>query len=911
MIFKNWFKPKWQHPDFAVRQLAIASLSSSQLEHKAILHELAFNDSSETVRRSALEQLNDFSLWWQASKQDNTDKLRQFAEQQLLTMLLTQQISASLKRQFVAQCNRMALLEQLAERETDAEVLFSVLERLNKPDLNIKALLGSVLTIAQKQQLLAQLDDQKQLEKLSKLLSGELAGQLQQMLTAHANQQQKPPKLRKDLTLLLARLNALRERFAVADIPEQFTALQQQWQQYQTELHFLPTAEAESISNKYQQLVSKLDNWLAPQLKQIAAVQAAAVLAAEAAAQYQQFSTAIAELTLQLSTALASTDISKAENITQPLALLTSEIANATLLSDVQRSNLTTQLSLLTSQLTDLAQTAEKLTEAAALITDWAAQALPTELTQLDQANQQFADYKRTWLTISRELPLLLPAALSQAKQQLQQQWQQSIAALTSQREQALRQCRSKLAEFKRLDQQGRYKVLFGLFKGICSDYVELTPSEQQKLATEVEAASARVTELANLQAYIAAPRKQELLTEMQLLLQTEPTDMPARAEQVKYARQQWGSYGKAAPEQDAELNQAFDSACEQAYAPCRRYFAEQDELKAANLAERAAIVNQLEQLASQELTPAALDSALKATSQAWQQAGAVKRQDFLPVQQRYQQALNLLKAQASVWQQHAASDKQALIAEGQAALSLTDTNQTSKILKELQQRWKQLGYAGKKHDQQLWQQLRQLCDGFFNQRQVDLAEQQQQQRIDEQALNTRLAEIEQAVNALTIASASTAFTAVSEQLQTLDVGVNASARKQRDKLQQQLTSLQQQQASQAASQGVINLFKVLQQADTSTDAWPVEFKPQPELAGALKLDRLGVTQALEIIAGISGPEQESSQRQQVQLTLLTLKHNAGEVTDKPDLLRHWLAFGPVTAAELSLVSRIKAAYLE
>ena len=55
MIFKNWFKPKWQHPDHVVREQAIASLSAGQREHKEILHELAFNDSSEVVRRSALD----------------------------------------------------------------------------------------------------------------------------------------------------------------------------------------------------------------------------------------------------------------------------------------------------------------------------------------------------------------------------------------------------------------------------------------------------------------------------------------------------------------------------------------------------------------------------------------------------------------------------------------------------------------------------------------------------------------------------------------------------------------------------------------------------------------------------------------------------------------------------------------
>ncbi|WP_213997367.1 DUF349 domain-containing protein [Arsukibacterium sp.] len=910
MIFKNWFKPKWQHPDSATRQQAIASLSAGQREHKEILHELAFNDSNETVRRSALEHLNDFSLWWQASKQDSSDKLRQYAEQQLLTMLLQQQISAPLKRQFVAQCNRLALLEQLAGRETDAEILFSVLQRLNNPELNMAALTGQVLTITQKQQLLAQLDDQKQLEKLSKVLSGELAQQLQQKISRLAEQKQKPLKVRKDITLLLARLNALRERYAVAEIPAQLAELQGQWQHLQTELECLPAIEAVGLAEKYQQLRSKLQSWLTPQLEQLAREKAQAEQLAAATEQYQQFSDAITALTAQLTEALANVDISAAEAIAEQLAVLSAQITQNTTVSESQRKNLLKQQHTLASQLSSLPQTAEKLSQASSLVSDWAAQVLPADPTELAAAKAQLTQYKNNWNTITAELPLAVPASLATAKQQLQQQWQQAIAALSNQSERAVRQCRSKIAEFKRLDQQGRFKVLFGLFKGISADYAVLNETEQQKLAADYEFASKRITELADWQEYIATPRKQELLAQLQQLATATPDDIPARAEQVKQARQQWGSFGKAGAEQEAELNAAFDVACEQAYAPCRAYFAEQDAIKAANLTVREQIVAQLEQLAAAQPDAVALDSGLKSLTQAWQQAGPVKRQDFLAVQARYQAAVEPLKARAAEFQQQVAEQKQALINEAQAAVALSDSNQSSKILKELQQRWKTLGFAGKKHDQQLWQQFRQVCDGFFNQRQAAFAEQQQQQLAQEQTLSSALSDIAQQLQSLTTESTSSEFAAVNEQLQQLDVGVIASARKQRDNLQQQLAALIKQQASQAAQHDTKVLFEQLAKPDGSCDSWPAQFKPQAELAGALGLDRKGLTQALEIVSDINSPEQERAERQQVQLTLLTLKHNAGEVTDKHSLLKHWLAFGPVAAAEQHLVERLKVIFL-
>ncbi len=106
MIFKRFFKPKWQHADAAVRQLAIADLNQNDQEHKSVLHELAFNDGAEAVRKAALLKLNDFALWWQASKHDSAERLQQLAEQTLISQLLQTKLSRS--------SNNSLLLSKLA-----------------------------------------------------------------------------------------------------------------------------------------------------------------------------------------------------------------------------------------------------------------------------------------------------------------------------------------------------------------------------------------------------------------------------------------------------------------------------------------------------------------------------------------------------------------------------------------------------------------------------------------------------------------------------------------------------------------------------------------------------------------------------------------------------------------------------
>src|SRR5690606_7006923 len=156
------------------RQLAIAELDDKTPAQKEILHELAFNDGAEAVRRTALERLNEFSLWWQASKHEPAERLKHFAEQQLVQMLLDNKVSAHLKAQFIAECNRSSILEKLAQTEQDAELKFSLLQRLARQDLFQQAVLDDKLSVAQRKQLLTQLEDDKALEKLSRALTGEL-----------------------------------------------------------------------------------------------------------------------------------------------------------------------------------------------------------------------------------------------------------------------------------------------------------------------------------------------------------------------------------------------------------------------------------------------------------------------------------------------------------------------------------------------------------------------------------------------------------------------------------------------------------------------------------------------------------------------------------------------------------------
>src|SRR5690606_30202254 len=308
--------------------------------------------------------------WWQASKHDSAERIQQLAEQTLIEQLLQNKVEAKLKLQFIAQCNRSSILEQLAQTETDAGIKFGLLQRLNKTELNLKALQDPVLQPAQKQQLLAQIDEEKALEKLSKQLSGDMLVQVQQKLALLNEQKQKPLLLRKQLTLMLSKLNAARDRSSVEALPALLADYQTQWQQLEGELHYLGD-EAAEFRAKYQKITSQIEQWLAPRLEELSKLQAEQALrearAERTMALQQQFN----QLEQALQQALLTTDISAAQQLEQQITTLSDALTNADI---TDKAGLTKRLTQLQQQLSRLPELAEQLTRLTRIVADWAAQ---------------------------------------------------------------------------------------------------------------------------------------------------------------------------------------------------------------------------------------------------------------------------------------------------------------------------------------------------------------------------------------------------------------------------------------------------------------------------------------------------------------------------------------------------------
>jgi hypothetical protein len=912
MIFKRWFKPKWQHENPQIRQQVIATLSADDASHKEILHELAFNDASETVRKVALQQLNEFSLWWQASKHESADRLRQFAEQQVVQMLVTNQVGAALKSQFIQECTRSAILEKIAAVETDPLIRLQLCERLDKAEFWQRALLDGAYSAEQRQYFIGKIADIKVLERLQKQASPTIAHDIAQYLDAHAAAQEKPVRIRKDIVLLLAKLNALRERTDIAVLQQQYHELQQQWHALASDVAILDDAQVHVA--KYAKIVALTDAYLAPRIAELQAKQQAEARRQQLQQRMASLHSAIDALQTQLRSTLADADLAAAQALETQAQQLAQDVLTLDA-TEIDKQPLTSKLTGLMKQFSGLPQLAEDLALAARLLSTQASQPLP-EPASVDSSYRQFKVWQQQWRQHSKRLGALLPADFAHSAQQLAQSWQQHCEPLLAEQEKQIRQLRGRFQEFKRLHNAGKFNVLFGLGKAILQELASLSPEQQNQLSKEQEFISAQLADLTELQAFVATPRKQQILQELaELILQAVTMDtVSQRVAAVKQYRSTWRSLGRASAELDAGLNDEFNRLIELAFSPCRALFAEQDALRAKHLAERQALLAawHTEAASLQGEVPYALaddkkrDQLIRQMQQQWQQCGAIAKEDYQVLQQQFSALLTQLKQQQKQQQQHMASQKQSLVAQAEALLTWDDAYAASVQCKSLQQQWQTLGFAGKALDQNLWQIFRQHCDAVFNKREQQRMLQHAERDAQKQAVQTKWQEL---VTQVTPDSDEQVILQALQQSKTLDASVDKALAQQIHAQQQQWQ--QQLEAKQHAAQfdDLRTLFTALSDPSCTSAQLPVIYRVV-FATGTEAMSRHDLTIAMEWVAGVDSPLDDSQQRQQVQFVLLAEKHNNGEALSLSALLGRWLKHGPVTPSQQALLQRVQRIFL-
>lgn len=961
MIF-NLFKSKqnWQHKDSNVRISAInEQLNVDKNEDVTILLSLLNDDSSELVRRAVLLKLNSFDHYLNALNTNDNKAVQAFSALQVQDILFNNhkvKLTTNQKHTFLESVLRSqsvdySLFNNWLEQEIEPTLIVSLFQALvakkNAAQLLLQIFSKKDLVIVQKQLLtltLVEFNDTAFLTKLSKKAADdEVKLLINEHLVKQIERQERPKKLLQHNQLLLSKLLALKDNADYEQYLVKKSVLLQEWQVNLPEMDCLNKEDQQTLLTKYNKIITQLTQLFAPKEEAYQQTKIAEQLLCDKKVAKTDFDKTITELNQAIITAVFEDETLNQQTFVSQLHQL-SEKVNTSVLNKTEQVEFVQQIDQLNKRLTQLPDIAKSVSEATYLISKISQLALPKTLNELNDRQQTYHHWLNDWKIVDAKACGVLPQSIKDAHQEIVNLWRNGLKPLVQEQKKLFAQTKKKLNDLKRLLASGKYKVCFGLFKGVNQAITLLSVSQQHQLQRDFDNVSEKMTEISDWEHYIATPRKQELLAEITRLVNS-PKDNPnEQADQVKQFRKIWNSLGHAEEDLDKTLNEQFNLACEQAFAPCRLFYAEQEKLREQHLLNRHKILEQAAKLAeplkATDIESASIDfknleGQLNKLQQRWQQAGEVDRQQYQKLFVQYKDLIQPIKSIIKDFHDANGSKKQALIVKAEQQLATEDVYQAIENIKKLQHQWRDIGFAGSGQESKLWQKFRALNDQVFDKRAQVKSEQQAELNDLVDGFNQSLSNIKERItddntcsdkNALTEAKAQ-ADELLSQVLSHKPVLKNVVKAIENfvKKMAQQIEQLKTEEESNswhslfslleklAQNQLNISAENIVNEAEYPklTSFWQKRIQEHCLLTTQVNSDiRSDQTLALEILGKIDSPAEFSKKRMAVQVGLMQEQMQSGSRIDLTQRFVDWLQLGKLASEDCALLTRIEKIFI-
>lgn len=210
-------------------------------------------------------------------------------------------------------------------------------------------------------------------------------------------------------------------------------------------------------------------------------------------------------------------------------------------------------------------------------------------------------------------------------------------------------------------------------------------------------------------------------------------TELAATAKALREFHLRWQEVADAPRHSAQRLWDRFKTATDFIRSRCEIYFAKLRQERGANLAAKAALVEQAEALAT-STDWAKTAARFQELQKAWQETGPVPREAARDLAQRFRVACNTfftqrrddLMAKKKEWNENLAK-KEALCERAEALAGSTEWDAAASELKKLQAEWKTIGPVRHNKSEVVWNRFRSAADKFFeryhNRHQIAAAE--------------------------------------------------------------------------------------------------------------------------------------------------------------------------------------------
>ncbi len=429
----------------------------------------------------------------------------------------------------------------------------------------------------------------------------------------------------------------------------------------------------------------------------------------------------------------------------------------------------------------------------------------------------------------------------------------------------------------------------------------------------EINALSGELGEMSDWQNYATEPKRETLLESLQALVE-QPLPPPDQAERLKALRQQWNDLGPLR-RTDRTLQKRFDAMAEQAFAPCKTYFAEQSERRKANLQKRQAVCEQLAELIEQrdwqQIPLQEIETISRQARAEWQSHHPCERRGLKPLEKRFEGLQTQLHEHIRQCKRDNLERKQKIIEDAKALMGVASNKEATQQAKQLQQRWQQIGPAPRQAERKAWEAFRQACDAVFQRSAAQYQANQEALAAQHEALEAALAGFEQNVGSADLAELRAQYQAIADQAAALKPAV--AVRKRINAANQTLKDLALAAKKAETGRRLAQWQDWDLQVSAAEQAGDVIEPPHSVFAArsqgrARSEDLHRLTLEAEIAADIASPVEDQQARMALQVELINKGLNNLTLIDNKQLIERWCASGPKAASANALRTRFFSA---
>ena len=279
---------------------------------------------------------------------------------------------------------------------------------------------------------------------------------------------------------------------------------------------------------------------------------------------------------------------------------------------------------------------------------------------------------------------------------------------------------REGLVELETHIEDGRIKQARALFSRLQERLREVEGGSKRSELQTLARLGGQLDSMRDWQTFATSPKKESLCGEMEALIDSK-ISVEARATKVRELQANWKELSVGADSSDRALWNRFKRAADKAYEPCREHFAALGAQRAANLATRATLCEELETFAktldSGAIDARAAQSRLNKAREAFREASPVERAEHRKSQQRFQAVAAPIQTRIKKEYDKNIGAKETLVEKALALAESEGSGAAIEAAKNLQAQWKAVGITPMSVDRKLWKAFRQACDAVFERR--------------------------------------------------------------------------------------------------------------------------------------------------------------------------------------------------